>query len=117
MARPSVNSRQFVLFGMPPSPQRYSDAVFPVWIVLGQTCVVGMFVGMAPKPQALLVLLQARLARITSNDLKETIEVIDRPETCQRSQNWSTGTPRHRKFTLPEILKAFSRFNHISFRE
>lgn len=117
MARLSVNSRQFVLFGVPPSPQRYSDTVFPVWKVVGKTCVVGMFFDMAPKPQALFVLLQARLARITSNNLKDTIEVIDRPETCKRSHNWTSAAPRHRKFALPEILKAFSRSSHISFRE
>ena len=117
MARPNVNSRQFVLFGVLPSPQRYSDTVFPLWIVIGKTGVVGMFFGMAPKPQALFVLLQACLARIASNDLKETIGVIDWPETCKKSHNWSTAAPRHRKFALPEALKAFSRFTHISFRE
>jgi len=72
---------------------------------------------MAPKPQALLVLLLACLARITSQDLKETIVVTDRPETCQRSHDEVTSVPRHRNFALPERLKTFSRFSHISFRE
>ena len=87
MACLNVNSWQFVLFGVLSGLQRYSYTVFPVWEVGGKTCVVGMSFGMAPKPQALLVLLPACLARITSNDLKETIVVIDRPERCQRSQD------------------------------
>src|SRR5689334_20537634 len=117
MARLNVNSRQFVLFGVPPGPQRYPYAVLPVWKVGGKTRVVGMSFGVAPKPQALLVLLPASLACIASNDLKETIVVSDRPERCQRSQDEVTSVPRHRNFALPEILKTFSRFSHISFRE
>lgn len=117
MARFNVNSRQFVLVSVPPGPQRYSYTVFPVWVVGGKTCVVGMSFGMAPKPQALLVLLPACLARVTSNDLKDTIVITDRPERCQRSQDYVSSAPRHRNFALLESLKTFSSFSHISLRE
>ena len=49
MSRPDVDPRQFVLFGMPLGPQRYSNTVLPVWKVLGKTVVVGMSFEAAPK--------------------------------------------------------------------
>jgi hypothetical protein len=76
-----------------------------------------MSFGMAPKPQALLVLLPACLARVTSNDLKDTIVITDRPERCQRAQDYVSSAPRHRNVALLERLKTLRRFRHISLRE
>jgi hypothetical protein len=98
---------------MPSGPKGYTDAVFPIRIVIRETPVVGMSFGVAPKPQALVILLKACQSRIASNDLEETIGVVDWSERRQQSHDGPAAAPRHGKFALPEIFKAFSSFDHI----